>query len=518
MDRSSRSLPEQWDVIVIGGALSGAATAIELLRQNAGLRILIVESSERHGRRVGESTVEVSSYFLARVLGLSGELNRNHISKQGLRLWFANAETEGLADCSELGPKFNVLFPGYQIDRARLDEVVLEKAVSMGAFLKRPAKVVDFGLMPGGLQRVTVRLGDGTEELRARWLVDASGVRALLGRKGGWISTNEEHPIATAWSRWRGAVDWDDEALAAELPAWSRRVFGVRNNSTNHLVGRGWWAWWIPLQDGDVSIGVVYDQRLVELPAGERLGERLRSMLRQHPAGERLLRDAEFVQGDVSFRRNISYASDRFAGDGFALVGDAAGFLDPFYSPGLDWVCYTVMASAKLVADSLEAGEACAKKLDTYNVQFRASYDRWFRSIYKDKYFYMGDLELMSLAFRLDLGFYYLAVVTRPYLLGTESLRTPSFGQKEAKWPAVFLSFYNRRLAAIGRKRMRSGRFGRRNSGRFESFFSYRLNWMLPLRIGWALGGYAWLELKELFAGGSSALGEDLKAKEGQLF
>lgn len=517
MDRSSRELAGHWDVVVVGGALSGGATAIELLKLKPDLRILIVESSERHGRRVGESTVEVSSYFLGRVLGLSGELNRNHISKQGLRLWFAGADTTCLAECGELGPKFNVLFPGYQIDRSRLDEVVLEKALEAGAELMRPAKVTRVQLDAGGMQRVSVRCSSGERLLEARWVVDASGVRALLGRKEGWISTNEEHPIATAWSRWRGVKDWDDAGVAADFPKWSARVFGVRNNSTNHLVGRGWWAWWIPLQDGDVSIGVVYDQRLVELPAGERLGERLREMLLKHPAAVPFLREAEFVQGDVSFRRNIAYKSDRFAGDGFALVGDAAGFLDPFYSPGLDWVCYTVMGSSQLIAQSFEAGEVCPKKLDTYNRQFRDSYDRWFSSIYKDKYFYMGDLELMDLAFRLDLGFYYLAVVTRPYILGRESLRTPSFGQKEAKWPSIFLSFYNRRLAAIGRKRMEQGRFGRRNAGRFASFFSYRLNWTLPLRICGTLACYAWLEFKELFAVGGK-VDSALEPEEGRYF
>lgn len=516
MDLSSRNSSEQWDVIIIGGALSGAATAIELLKRESDLKVLIVESKAKHGRRVGESTVEVGSFFLARVLGLSSELNRNHISKQGLRLWFANEQSETLADCSELGPKYNVLFPGYQIDRARLDEVVLEKAVSMGAVLRRPAKASAIQLDPGGLQSVTFKDGESVSTERAPWLVDASGVRALLARKEGWIKTNKEHPIATVWSRWKGALDWDDPALAAEFPAWSERVFGVRNNATNHLIGRGWWAWWIPLQDGDVSIGIVYDQRLRELPEGARLGERLKAMLCEHPAGKRLLRDAEYIRGDVSFRRNFAYVSDRFAGDGFALVGDAAGFLDPFYSPGLDWVCYTVMASAKLIADSFEEGKICRENVDKHNRRFSDAYDRWFRSIYKDKYFYMGDFELMSLAFRLDLGFYYSAVVSRPYILGAESLCTPSFGQQEAKWPARFLSFYNRRLGAIGRKRMRSGRWGLKNDRRSSSFFSYRLNWTLPLRIGGALFAYGLLELRELFAGGNSDYGDDLKVGGGK--
>lgn len=491
---------EVWDAIIIGGALSGAATAIELLKRNKNWRVLIVESNSRHGRRVGESTVEVSSYFLGRVLGLSGELNRNHITKQGLRLWFSNDETQSLADCSELGPKFNVLFPGYQIDRARLDEVVLEKAVGLGAQLLRPAKVVEFNLNPGALQTVTLKEGEATLEMRARWLVDASGVRALVARKNGWVHKNEEHPIATLWCRWKGAMDWDDAELASEYPKWSSRVYGVRNSGTNHLMGRGWWAWWIPLQDGDVSIGVVYDQRLMELDKGEDLGNRLKALLSTHPAGERLLRSAEYIPGDVSFRRDLSYVSEQFAGDGFTLVGDAAGFLDPFYSPGLDWVCYTVMASVKLIGDSLEKSHACPKALSLYNKQFGDSYARWFHSIYKDKYYYMGDFELMSLAFKLDLGFYYLGAVSRPYLLGKEALATPSFGQREAAIPAAVLRFYNRRLVAIAKRRMASGRWGRRNHQRFRGFFSYRLNWILPARLLLTVMAFAWFEWIELFA------------------
>ncbi|PYJ87737.1 MAG: NAD(P)/FAD-dependent oxidoreductase, partial [Verrucomicrobia bacterium] len=59
-----------YDAIIIGGALSGAATAFLLLREQPKLRVLIVEKSAAFTRRVGEATVEVSGYFLTRVLGL----------------------------------------------------------------------------------------------------------------------------------------------------------------------------------------------------------------------------------------------------------------------------------------------------------------------------------------------------------------------------------------------------------------------------------------------------------------
>lgn len=499
--------PTRYDVAIVGGALSGSATALLLLQRNPELRILIVESNLRHQRRVGESTVEVSSYFLGQILGLSGELSRNHISKQGLRFHFANDEAQHFHECSEVGPKFNVLFPGYQIDRAQLDEHVLEKAVARGAELLRPAKVTEIDLQPGGLQTLTIQQDKQTRLIHARWIVDASGVRALVARKRGWIHTNTQHPIATAWSRWSGVPDWDGEELAAEAPAWSKRVFGIRNNATNHIIGKGWWAWMIPLQNGDVSIGIVYDQRIVELKAGDRVGNRLKSMLSEHPVGERFLRNATFIKGDVKFRRNFSYYSEKAAGDGFALIGDALGFIDPFYSPGIDWLCYSSMGAAQLIAEQISQPTTCPKRLDGYNRQFSDSYHRWFKAIYKDKYYYMGDYELMKIAFKLDLGFYYLGAVGRPFILGPESLATPSFGQKEGKWPAKIIGFYNRRLATIGKRRMASGRWGRHNAHRHFNFFSYRLNWTLPARLLLALVHYAWLECAE-FAASPFASGE----------
>ena len=83
-----------YDVVIMGGALSGGATATLLLRQNPGIRILIVEKSTKLSRRVGEATVEVSAYFMGRVLGLTQYLNESHLVKQGLRFWFTNDEVK----------------------------------------------------------------------------------------------------------------------------------------------------------------------------------------------------------------------------------------------------------------------------------------------------------------------------------------------------------------------------------------------------------------------------------------
>jgi flavin-dependent dehydrogenase len=327
-----------YDVVVIGGALSGAATATLLLRQNSGLRVLIVEKSAQLTRRVGEATVEVSAFFMGRVLGLTQYLNESHLVKQGLRFWFTNDEVKSLDEASELGGHYQVRLPSYQLDRAAFDEEVLRRACVAGAELLRPASVTKVELSPGGDQTIAVRHGETTKTVRARWIVDASGVAALLARKEGWWRQNTMHPTAAAWSRWKGVKDWDSYELAEKYPRWASAVCGIRGTATNHVIGDGWWSWWIPLKGGDVSVGVVFDQRIVDWPhAGGKLGDRLKKFLMQHPVGREMLVDAHFDEDDVHWRKNLAYYSTTFAGDGFVLVGDAAAFMDPFYSPGMDW-------------------------------------------------------------------------------------------------------------------------------------------------------------------------------------
>lgn len=488
---------ERWDVVILGGALAGASTALLLLRRNPRLRVLIIEKSAQFTRRVGESTVEISAYFLGRVLGLTDHLNQKHLVKQGMRFWFANESCQSLADCSETGPAYNVRFPGYQVDRAVLDEEVLTRAAAAGAQLLRPVRARAIALESGGQQTVQWMDHEGrTGRASARWLIDASGFSALLARQHGWIEPNTEHPIAACWSRWQGVKSWDARELAEKYPAWAARCTAVRHTATNHIIGRGWWSWWIPLPGGDVSVGVVYDQRLVKLPAGRSLGESIKTFLLQHPAARELLSGATWHEDDVHTRHNCAYRSTTFAGDGFALVGDAAAFLDPFYSPGMDWISFTASATAALV-DGCLRGRPAAERVARHNQRFAQSYDCWFEAIFRDKYQYMGDHELMTLAFRLDLGFYYLGVVSRPFREGESALEIPAFAHRGASIAARVISFFNRRFAAMGSSRLARGTWGRHNHGRYVPFVSYQLDRRLLPRVLWALVRWLGLELRE---------------------
>jgi len=486
-----------YDVIVIGGALSGTATALLSKRMSPGLRILVVEKSLELGRRVGESTVEISSFFLGKVLGLSDYLLEHHFFKQGLRFWFHNEAGQCPDSCSEIGPLYNVRLASYQIDRAKLDEHLLGECLRQGIEVARPAEVLAYELNSGGAQQVRLRRDGEEQNLNCRWLVDASGINRMMARKEGWVVPNESHPIASAWARWTGVKSWDDPELRKRYPQFAKRVFALRQPATNHLLGKGWWAWWIPLKGGDMSIGVVYDERMVDLSGEGSIGDKLKRLLMEHPLTGILLKDAAVVEKDVHWRKNLPWHSKSFVGDGYALVGDAAGFIDPFYSPGIDWLGFSAYHAADLISRERKGSEAVQSLVDRGNELFSTSYHRWFEAIYENKYSYMGDWELMRLAFRLDVGLYYLGVVSQPYKYGEKSFRTPPFSGPYTRFPAWFIRFYNRRLAKIGRKRMERGTWGRRNHGEYYPFKSFGLDKSLPLRVLAAVGSWWWLELRE---------------------
>lgn len=488
-----------YDVAVIGGAISGASTATLLLQKNPALRVLIIERSPAFERRVGESTIEISTYFLNRVLGLADHLNEHHYVKQGLRFWFANEDAVKFDDCSEIGGRFLSRVPAFMVDRAVLDEEVLKRAVALGAECRRPAQLTKIELAPGGEQQLTIRDADGSEQtVRARWAVDASGVRALLARQEGWHRPNEDHPTAAVWSRWTGVKNFDGLELQHKYPAWAAASYGMRHMATNHLMGDGWWSWWIPLKGGDVSIGLVYDQRLVTLPPGPSMGERLRSfLLENHPMAAELLEKARWREDDVHYRRNLAYSSTTFAGDGFALVGDAAGFIDPLYSPGLDWMAYTASAAADLILAERAGEQNVPARIQRHNRDYSRAYRRWFEAIYQNKYEYMGDFELLRIAFLFDLGLYYLFVASQPFRHGAEGLVRPIYSLPPSTPFFYLMRFYNRRLAAMGRVRRARGILGRTNAGRRYLFpgFTFSVGSSRPMLKAFAK--WMWLELTE---------------------
>ena len=464
---------DQYDVIILGGAFSGASTAILLRREHPEHRVLLVEKAEAFDAKVGEATTEMSAMFITRRLAMWHHLEAEHLPKEGLRYWFTNDRVKGHGTATEAGGFLRSAVPAFQLRRDTLDEYLLSTAVAEGAELLRPAKARDVELHDFD-NRVTVEIGDQVRDLRCRWLIDATGRVNFLGRRLDLIVRNDEHPIASIWCRWKGVRNIDD--IAARDVALGTRNIGSRRLGTNHYMGFGYWIWVIPLGNGETSIGVVFDKRLVDLHHSKDRAADFVTFLRANPSLNELLEGATPRLDDLRFYAHLPYVTRQYMGNGWAMVGDAAAFLDPYYSPGLDHAAFSAEATVEIIGAHAR-GEKMTPRIAEHNATFLRSYDRFFRSIYKDKYYYMGEADLLAASMILDTAHYYIFVVIPSYRFAKKFLSMPVLGPKPAFLSYHFMKFYNRRFQSIAMTRRAAGRAGLRNHGRrIKAYFDLGLS------------------------------------------
>ena len=103
--------------------------------------------------------------------------------------------------------------------------------------------------------------------------------------------------------------------------------------------------------------------------------------------------------------------------------------------------------------------------LERYNEQYPIMYRSWFETLFKDKYYYMGDAELMSAAFLLDVASYYFGLVIPAYRNPEKAFLELPFQGTPGRIAAHVMKFYNRRLVALAKRRLATGHFAKHNAG-----------------------------------------------------
>jgi hypothetical protein len=255
-------------------------------------------------------------------------------------------------------------------------------------------------------------------------------------------------------------------------------------------MGFGYWIWVIPLGNGETSIGVVFDKRLVDLHQSKNRADDFIAFLKAIPALAELIDGATPRLDDLRFYSHLPYVTRQYMGNGWALLGDAAAFLDPYYSPGLDHAAFSVEATVEIIRKAA-AGEDIAERIVEHNATFVRSYHRFFEAAYRDKYYYMGEADLLAASFLLDTAHYYIFVVMPAYRFMKKFFWMPVLGPKPAFISLHLMSLYNRRFKAIALSRRAAGEAGARNEGRRIKAY-YNLN-LAPFQMAargirlWAL-------------------------------
>ncbi len=396
-----------YDAVVLGGGLAGLTLAIQLRQQFAELRILVIERSAHPvpaaAHKVGESSVEIGAHYFDTVLGLKEHLDRDQLRKFGFRFFFSEARTD-IDNVAELGASRYLSTPTYQLDRGIFENFLGEHARSLGVQFVDGAVVRGFDLgTNGAVHNVRFAKGEANSEVECRWLIDASGRAGLIKRKLG-LAQDNAHDANAIWFRLAAKVDvneWSSDA------AWLTRCEPpLRWLSTNHLCGEGYWAWLIPLSSGSHSVGIVCDAKLHPLETMNTFEKSLEWLHRYQPRLAQDLESKKHLLQDFCFLRNFSYGCKQvFSGDRWALTGEAGLFLDPFYSPGSDFIAIGNTYIVDLIARD-RAGEPFAGRAHAYQQLYFSFYESTL-SLYTDQYGLFGDPEVLPVKVIWDYTYYW---------------------------------------------------------------------------------------------------------------
>ncbi len=353
------------DVIVIGGGPAGSAISSYLAMH--GYSTALFEREIHPREHVGESLVPATNRVLEDIgfwpkMGDYGWVPKPGATWTGYKGRVGSEVVVTFADVKMENIKQDYT---YHVDRARFDNELLKHAQTLGVRVIEGANVMRLNTdADGRAEGVRVRILDQEIDFRSRFVVDASGRRGLIGKQMGL---------------WRKDEQFDQMAVYS----WFRNVKAPSEDTHDYIhvhflpIERGW-VWQIPIYEDATSVGVVVEKSVFQR-SGKDYEAFFHDVIQMSNNTKHILSEAERVR-DWYVEGDYSYKMDRFTGDGWLLVGDAARFVDPIFSSGVSVAVNSAKFAFEALHEALQGKDERAS-FDAYDEKVGRGVQIWYEWI-----------------------------------------------------------------------------------------------------------------------------------------
>jgi flavin-dependent dehydrogenase len=404
------------DVLVLGGGATGQLAAAYLQMRFPHLKVAVVEGPHKKRPVVGESFVEITVDFLLE-LGFGAYLIEKHYPKYGLTYYF-KLDIGHPADCTYIVDEAPTVPPllSFQINRFTFDREVRERNLQNGIqMIDGRVAGVDLN-QSGGLHTVTVQdPAQQRYEVRARWLIDATGRNRVLSKLLRLHEpVNEQKNVF-----WFRLMNFNPEILDRIRALKKQNRAFVSYFATHHFFGRGNWIWCIPMRSPDnlplISIGITYRKDIYPYGEVRTMEQFLECVGREHEVIVELARSGTVV--DTNFYSSYMWeCRQRYSPDRWYIIGDAGDTVDPLYSVGMALTSVQIRQIAAIIERESNGYDTIefTKDLDTAITTFQRGVTRDTTRLYEcmgDAYqchlrVHLAVTEIFHLALPLLMGGY----------------------------------------------------------------------------------------------------------------